>query len=101
MARRRVSAQAGFAGLADVVGLAADAANVGILGIAHDAEFRGEHDFVAAAFDGAADQLFVLMRAVDVSGVEEEDAEVERAVNGGDGFGVVESGVELRHAHTT
>ena len=93
------TAQAGFAGLADVVGLAADAANVGIFGIADDTELRREHDFVAAALDGASDQLFVLMRAVDVGGVEEEDSEVECAVNRGDGFGVVESGVELRHTH--
>ena len=49
------AAQAGFARLAYVVGLAADAARVGIFGIADDAELRGEDDFVAAAFDGAAD----------------------------------------------
>ena len=39
------------------------------------------------------------MRAVDVRGVEEEDSEIERAMYGRDGLGVIEAGVELRHPH--
>src|ERR1700760_4871274 len=92
--------QAGIAGLANVVGLAVNTPNVGILGIANDAEFGGKYDFVALAFDGSPDQHFVSMRTVHVGSIEEVDAEFESAVNGGDGFCVVASGVELRHAHT-
>src|SRR5579862_517724 len=91
--------QAAFAGLADVVGFAAYTASTGVLGIADDPEFGSEDDFVAAAFDGASHKFFVFVRAIGIGGVEKENSEFKRAVNRGDGFGVVESGVELRHAH--
>jgi len=93
------TAQAALAGFADIVGFAVDAAGPGIGGVANDAEFGGEDDFVALAHDGASDELFVSVRSVDVGGVEEGDAEIDGLVDGGDGFGVVASGVELRHAH--
>src|SRR3984885_13810816 len=93
------TAETAFAGLADVVGLAADAASGGILGIADDTEFRGEDDFVALAVDGVSDELFVGVRSVGVGSVEEIDAEFESAVNRGNGFGVVASGIKLGHAH--
>ena len=47
----------------------------------------------------APDQLLVGVRAVDVGRVEQGDAEVERAVDGGDRLVVVARAVELRHAH--
>ncbi len=95
--RRRLD----FAGPANVVGLAVHAADAGIGGVADDAEFRGEHDLVTLAFDGAAYEFFIFVRAVDIGGVEEVDAEFERAVNRGEGFLLVESGVELGHAHAS
>ncbi len=91
--------QAGFAGLAHIVGLAVHAADARIVGIAHDAELCGQHDLVALAFDGAADEFFILVRAVDVGRVEKRDAKFERPVNGGDGFVVIASAVKLGHAH--
>ena len=42
---------------------------------------------VALALDGAADQLLVRVRPVDVGGVEEGDAELERAMQRRDRFG--------------
>ena len=48
-------AQACFAGAVDVIGFAANAAHRGVCRIADDAEFCGQHDLVALAFDCAAD----------------------------------------------
>ena len=93
------AAQAGFAGLPDVIGLAADTTDVGILGIADDAEFCGESDIVTAALDGASDEFFIFVRTVDVGGIEKEDAEIEGAVDRGDGFGVIAGTIKFRHAH--
>ena len=66
---------------------------------AHDAELGGEHDLVAAVGDGAADQLLVGAAAVHVGGVEKVDAELERAVDGGDRFRLAAAHVEVGHAH--
>ena len=67
--------------------------------LAHVAELGGEDDLVAAAGDRPADQLLVGERAVHVGGVEEGDAELERAVDRRDRLGLVAGAVELRHAH--
>src|ERR1700675_5173537 len=91
--------QTSFAGLFHVVGLAAYAADVGIAGIADNSELCGQHEFVALALDRASDEFFILVWSVDVGGIEEVDAEFERAMNGRDRFGVIASGVKLRHAH--
>src|SRR6266851_1336315 len=91
--------QTSFTGLLHVVGLAADAADVGIGGIADNSKFCGQHDLVAFALDRASDEFFVLEGPVNVSGIEKIDAEFEGAMNGRDRFGVIASGVELRHAH--
>src|SRR6266403_5008932 len=91
--------QTSFAGLLHVVGLAVDAAGIGIAGIADNPELCGQHDLVALALDRASDEFFVNVRPVNVSGVEEVNAEFERSVNGRDRFGVIASGVKLRHAH--
>ncbi len=88
-----------IAGLADVLGLARDAPEGGVFSFAEIGELGGEKDFVAAGLDGVADQLFVVAHAVDVGGVEEGDAEVERAKEGGGGLFVVAFAVELAHAH--
>src|SRR5437867_669370 len=66
---------------------------------AHDAELGGDDDLVAPAADPAPDELLVGVGAVHVGGVEEVDAEVERAVDGRDRFAVVVRAVELRHPH--
>ena len=49
--------------------------------LAHDAELRREHDLVAPARERAADELLVRERPVHVGGVEEVDAELERAMD--------------------
>ena len=84
---------------AHVVGLAADAAPERVVGIADDAELGGDDDAVAPALDGLADQDLVGVRAVDVGGVEQRDAEIEGAMDRGDAFGLVGRAVELGHAH--
>ena len=45
------------------------------------AELRRQHDLVATTGDRAADELLVRARAVHVGGVEEVDAELERAMD--------------------
>ena len=84
---------------AHVFRAAVEAAHRRILRVAQDAEFGGEEDFVAAAADRAPDELLVGVRTVDVGGVEEVDAEVERAMDRRDRFGVVAAGVEVAHPH--
>ena len=87
-----------LAGLADVLGAAVDALPAAVVA-AHVAELGRQHDLVASLGDGASDQQLVLERTVDVGRVEEEDAQVEGAVDGGDRLVVVGHAVELRHPH--
>ena len=90
--------QRGVAGGANVFRTSIDA-DPAPVGIALVAELGRQDDLVAAAADGAADQPLVGERAVHVGGVEKVDAEVERAVDGGDRLRVVVRAVELGHAH--
>ena len=90
--------QRGVARLAHVLRLAVDAEEAAVLA-ALVAELRGEHDLVAAAGDRAAHELLVGERAVHVGGVEEDDPELERPVDGGDGLVLVGGAVELGHPH--
>jgi hypothetical protein len=87
-----------LAGAADVLGGAVDAEAVAAL-VADVAELRGEHDLVAPAADGVADEPLVGERAVHVGRVEEVDAEVERAVDRRDRLRIVAAGVEVGHPH--
>ena len=86
------------AGGADVIGLAVDAEERPFLA-AHVAELRGQHDLVAPAADGAADEQLVRERAVHVRRVDEVDAELERTVDRRDRLALVGRAVELRHPH--
>jgi hypothetical protein len=76
-----------------------DASAIGVL--AHRAiDLRGQHDVVAAGGRGPnrlAEDLLGLAGRVDVSGVDEVDARVERAVDDADRVGVV--GVAPRAEH--
>jgi hypothetical protein len=70
-------------------------------GVGDHAELGRHHDLVAAAFDRAANELLVGVRPVDLGGVEEGDAQVERPVDRADGLGVVAAGAGVggRHPH--
>jgi hypothetical protein len=66
-----------------------------------DAELRGQHHAIAAAPDGASDELFVGVGTVDLGGVEVRDAEVQRPVDGANRL-VVAAGSDVvvaRHRH--
>src|SRR5882762_11976233 len=65
--------QTPVAGLLHVIGLTADAADVGIAGIADNSELCGQHDLVALALDRASDEFFILVWPVNVGGVEKID----------------------------
>src|SRR5262249_48597415 len=54
---------------------------------------------VSSSTNGAANELFVRIRTVNVRGVEHRDAQLERPMNGRDRFGFIPWAVELRHAH--
>ena len=62
-------------------------------------ELGGQGDLVAAAADRLPHQSLVGEGAVHIGGVEKGDAEVEGAMDRGDGLLVVAAGIELGHAH--
>jgi hypothetical protein len=90
--------QRGVARAADVLGAAVDADHAAVRRPLV-AELGGQHDLVAPAGDGPADQLLVGERAVHVGGVEEGDAEIQRTVDRALGLGLVTGAVELAHPH--
>ena len=67
--------------------------------VAHVAELRRDDDALAPPADRATDQLLVAAAAVHVGGVEERDADVERAVDRRDRLGLVAAAIEVRHTH--
>jgi hypothetical protein len=88
-----------LARLVDVLAVALDPAPRGIVGVADDPELRRQLHLVAAAGDRAADEHLVRERAVHVGGVEEGDAELERAVDRRDRLVLVARPVEIGHPH--
>jgi hypothetical protein len=64
------------------------AAHVGVVAHRHE-ELGGEHDVVAASLERLADDLLRLAGRVDIGGVDEVDAGVERAVDDADRVVVV------------
>ena len=64
-------------GGADVLGPAGDAGLVAVL-VEGEAELGGDDDLVADRLERLADELLVVERAVDLGGVEEGDAAVDR-----------------------
>jgi hypothetical protein len=97
--------QRGLGHLADVLGLAVDAAHAGIaLARAFrrdvEAELGGDHDLVAERLQAFADQLLVRIGAVDLGGVEEGHAQLDRAGQHLEGVGLVQRrAVDLAHPH--
>jgi len=81
-----------------VLGLAVDAEEVA-LGVAHDAELRGDDRLVATPSQSRPEQALVRPRAVHVGGVEEVHALVEGVVDERRGRRVVGAAIELGHAH--
>ena len=70
------------------------------VGAAQRAAFDHDEGAIAlAAFERVADQHFVVAHAVEIAGVDEGDAGLERRMDGGDGFGVFRRSVNARHAH--
>src|SRR5438552_2021349 len=77
-------AQTSFARFLQVIRLAIDAAKLLFNRVAQNSELGRDDNFFAVTFQGAADQLFVGVRTVNVGGVEKRDPELERAMNGRD-----------------
>ena len=79
---------------------AAVIAEKALVGIAQRAELDADLDIVAiAAGERFADQHLIVAHAVEIAGVEQGDAGVERGVDGGDALAAVGRAVEIRHAH--
>jgi hypothetical protein len=62
----------------DIQGMDAGAAT----GVRDETELRRQHDLVAAALDGPADQFLVVVGPIDLGGVEVRDAQIQRPMNG-------------------
>ena len=67
--------------------------DVGVVGTGDDAGFGDDDDVVPVALQGVAHEGFGLAEAVGDGGVEEGDAEVEGAADGGGGLVVVDGSV--------
>ncbi len=76
------SGQRAFDRGANVGGAAVDAGRTARVG--EDTELRRPHHLVAAAFDGATDQLLAMERSIDLGGVDVGDSQLERPVDGSD-----------------
>src|SRR6185437_13774975 len=85
--------EARLAGLAQIARIAAAAAAV-----ARAAAFRMNHHLIPAALDRFSDQAVVMAIAIARGGIEEIDAELERAANRGDRFAIVSGAVGTRYA---
>src|SRR5262245_21808975 len=68
-------------------------------GVRDEAELRGEHDLVAAALDGPADELLVVEGTVGLGGGQQGDAEFQGPVDRTDGLRLVGSPVGPGHGH--
>ena len=55
-----------------------------------DAELRGHHHLLTAALDRPAYQLLAVERPIDLGGVDVDDTQLERTVDGADRLVVVE-----------
>ena len=91
-------AQARVARARHVLGAAVHARTA--VGVPHLTELGGEHRLPSPALDRPADEVFVVAPAVQIGGVEEVDAEVERPVNDPDRHRVVTLAVDAGHGHT-
>ena len=90
-------------GLADVLRRAIDGAEgryvTGDCVVQVALELAGDHVLVALALDRPADQLLVGQWAVDLRGVQEIDAELQRSLDRRLGFVQVDLPIERGHAH--
>src|SRR6202011_4389224 len=79
---------------------AVDAADDRVLGVDDEAKLGCDLDLVAAPGDRATDEQLVRVRAVDLRGVEESDAQLERAVDRLKSGFLVSRAIRPGHAHT-
>src|ERR1039458_1226625 len=83
----------------DILGVAVDADEFPVF-IPDVAGLGCQENFGAAGFDGLAGEPVGRTATGHIGGIEKVEAEVEGAVDGGNGFDVVLRPVELGHAHT-
>ena len=69
----------GFEDRADLLGPAIQAAGTGAVQV--EAELGGDHHLVADGLERLADHFFILVGAIDLGGIEEGDAAVERGAD--------------------
>jgi hypothetical protein len=76
-----------FDGAAGIVGAAVEAGEAGRdleVGCDPEAELRRDDEAAPPARDGAADQLLIVVRTIDLGGIEEGDAQFAGAMDRGD-----------------
>ena len=94
-------AQAAFACLAHIIWFTADSAKLRLGRVAQNSKLRRNDHLLAVPFQRAAKQLFIRVWSVHIRGVEERDAELERAANSGERLFVIASAIKIRHPHAT
>jgi hypothetical protein len=67
--------------------------------VGDEAELGRQHDLVASAPDGAADELLVGVGPVDLGGVDVGDSQIECPVNGANRLGLAAVRVEVIGGH--
>ena len=90
------SLQGAVDGDADIGGAAVQAVAAGV---GDQAKFSGQHHLVSPPPQTAGEEFFVDVGTVDLGGVDQGDAEVDSAMDGADGFGVVEARADVGHRH--
>ncbi len=69
-------------------------------GTAQRAELHADlHLFARHILQGLAHQHFIVAHGVEIAGVEQRDAGIERRMDRGDAFAAVGGAIDLRHAH--
>ena len=69
------------------------------LGVADVSELCSDDHLVAFSFDGAANQLLIRVRTIHVRSVEQVDAQLDGAMDSGDGLLLIAWTVEVGHTH--
>ncbi len=84
-------------GFTDVFRPAVDSRAFAVLDL--ETKFRGQDHLFPPSLQRTAEEFFVGEGAVDLSGIEKRAAELDRAMNRGDGFGIIRRPVSLAHPH--
>jgi hypothetical protein len=67
--------------------------------VRHEPELGGEHHLITTTLQSTANELLIRVGAIDLGRVDEGDSELQRAVNGSDGLGVIATRARVGSGH--